>query len=277
MRKNKILSLILILVILAAAVTGAIMVFAGTNNEPPADDILIDDPDLYDPDVMPPDYNANEPQQAYYIKVTGTVISVEEFYGTDDWRKIEIAYPTVSHGTTDMSPEYEGAIAHIIVTDRTVFPFENIESVTEGDTVTAFVLANAPMTMIYPPQYTAAVLVAGSDLNVQVDRFTTWENEDFPFLSNIGNFAFAIDENTEIITADGDEFNFAYGDLEGRRLVVIYGMSTRSIPEYATAAKVIVLFEDLSFGPEPLPEPGSEYDEDFDYITLPDATPDETD
>jgi len=46
------------------------------------------------------------------------------------------------------------------------------------------------------------------------------------------------------VTADGDEFIGALEDLDGRRLFVIYGPSTRSIPELAIAIETIVLFED---------------------------------
>ena len=62
-------------------------------------------------------------------------------------------------------------------------------------------------------------------------------------ISEDGMFAFKTDENTEIVLANGDDFSG--GDIEGRRIAVIYDISTRSIPEMATASKLIVLFEDI--------------------------------
>ena len=52
------------------------------------------------------------------------------------------------------------------------------------------------------------------------------------------------DENTEVILEDGIEF--IGDDFDGRRIVVIYGISTRSIPEMAVASKLIVLYESIT-------------------------------
>ena len=141
----------------------------------------------------------------------------------------------------------------MIVTDRTVYPFESELNV--GDTVTGYYLANVPMILIYPPQYTIAVLVAGipEGLNLNVDRFSPMEDNDNDYLlSQGGMFAFLIGGNTEIVLANGDDFSD--GDIAGRRMIVIYDISTRSIPELATAIKVIVLYEDAVTGPEPIPD-----------------------
>lgn len=237
MKKNKLLTLVLVIVMIAAAVTGAVMVFA-VSPPAPVEDIehTQAEEQAYD------DYDAEE-RAAYYLSVAGTVVSVEEDADQEGSYTIEV--------------EIDEETAHIIVTDRTVFPFSAIEDIEEGDIVTAFFPANAPMMMIYPPRYVAAVLIAGmpDDVNFQVDRFEISDNENFPFLAHGGNFAFAIGEDTEVILADGSEFLGEFEDdgiewentvedMDGRRLVVIYGVSTRSIPEYATAIKVIVLYED---------------------------------
>ena len=232
MKKKKILSLALAFVMLVAATTGAVMVLADTyeNGEDAYDyenAYEYDDEDLDEEDQADEQDEDTADSLPYYISVTGTVISVE-----DNQIKVE-----------NTEADYEDAVFFINTTDSTVFPFAALEDIAEGDVVTAFLPANAPVPMIYPPQYPAHVVVAGvpEGQNVQVDRFGAWDNEDFPLLAYGGQFAFAIAEDTEVITADGDEFD---GDLDGRRLVVIYSTSTRSIPELATATEVIVLFED---------------------------------
>jgi len=196
--------------------------------------------------------SANEIDTAnpYYSSVTGTVIGIEEL---ESGIRVEIAMPS-----TDRD-----ARAFLNITDRTVFPFD--EEIEIGDTVTAYFIANAPMIMIYPPQYTAAVLLNGvpGNQNVAVDRFNAVESG--AYLAQGGALQFTVGENTEIVLADGT--GFADGELDGRRIVVIYGPSTRSIPAQTTAIKLIVLFEDavapigtipdapIAITPLPLPVP----------------------
>jgi len=174
----------------------------------------------------------------YYMSVTGTVVSVEEL---DDGLQIKIEYA-------------DGNPAYMYTSDKTVFPFEN--EVFVGDVVTGFYLANAPMAAIWPPQYTISVLAAGAPegMRIIVDRFYEWDgNSDGFLLAQGGAFAFRVDENTEIILANGDDFSD--GEYVGRRIAVIFDASTRSIPELATARKLIVLYEDPVFLPDtPSPE-----------------------
>jgi len=174
----------------------------------------------------------------YYLYVTGTVISLDE---TEDGFLIQI--------------EDENENPAMLVTSwKTVFPFES--EIKEGDTVTGYYLADAPMIAIWPPQYTIAVLAAGTpaDLSLSVDRFFTMEMEGREgwMLNKGGNLAFQIGEDTEVVLANGDDFKD--GHIEGRRMIVIYGPSTRSYPAQTTAIKVIVLYEDAVTGPEPIPE-----------------------
>jgi len=83
-----------------------------------------------------------------------------------------------------------------------------------------------------------------ADMSVKASRFETWEgNDNGYFISQDGSFAFRTDENTEAILEDGIEF---IGDeFCGRFIIVIYGASTRSIPEMTVAEKLIVLYENI--------------------------------
>ena len=176
----------------------------------------------------------------YYLSVTGTVVSVEDDANQEGWLRVSIL-------------DNDGNPAYLILTEKTVYPF--VKDLAEGDAVTGYFMANAPMITIWPPQYTIAIMVAGmpTDSNFRADRFYAWEgNDDGYMLAQGGQFAFLIGEDTEVILANGDDFYG--GDIEGRRLAVIYGPSTRSIPEMATAIKVIVLYEDAVTLPATLPE-----------------------
>lgn len=138
----------------------------------------------------------------------------------------------------------QGGTAVLNLDMDTVFPFSDEFEV--GDTVTGWYLSMAPMFAIYPPQYTIAVLSANmpEGANIKVDRFNVWEDHDGDyFISQDRMFAFTTNEDTVIILADGQEFTI--DGCAGRRIVVIYGISTRSIPEMATATELIVLFESI--------------------------------
>ena len=173
------------------------------------------------------DFNADTTVAAYF-SVRGKVVSIEE---ADGFIRVEIE-------DTDGNPAY------LIIDENTVFPFSKEFNV--GDEVTGWYLTDRPMIMIWPPEYNISVLVAGApdSANIKVDRFHAWDlNRELHYISQDEMFAFSLDENTEVILANGDDFTD--GEIEGRRIVVIYGISTRGIPEMAVAEKLIVLYEDI--------------------------------
>ena len=163
------------------------------------------------------------------LSVSGIIVNIEII---NDKKHIEIE-------------DADGGTAILVLDDETVFPFSRDFAV--GDEVTGWYCAYSPMMMIYPPQYTILVLSSrmGDDRNITADRFHISDiSADKYYISQDGMFMFNTDENTEIILADGQDFSD--GVLDGRRIVVIYGPSTRSIPEQATAEKLIVLFESIA-------------------------------
>ena len=189
-------------------------------------DIIFDDIHI----VLPGeggDFYTDEPV-AFYFSVAGVVVSIEEIDG-------------YIHVTID---DIDGNPAILVLSEETLFLFAR--DIEIGDTVTGWYRTDMPMMMIWPPQYNIAVLAVGApeDVIIRVDRFHTWEESTEGYLlSQDGMFAFNIDENTEIILADG--LDFSDGELDGRRIVVMYDISTRSLPELTTARKLIVLFEDI--------------------------------
>ena len=110
-----------------------------------------------------------------------------------------------------------------------------------GDVITGFYSLSGPMAMIYPPQYNVLVIVNGDSHNVMVDRF------DDDLVSYDGSLQLNIDSDTEISLQNGDPIRA--GELAHRMLVVVYDVSTRSIPAITTPSKVVVLFEQIATGP----------------------------
>ena len=235
-------------IILAAAL---IMVFALTacdGNEPAAlapgdnDDNLVfvdtdedlvfidadDDQDFYEPgdygyDYIPEcDFLWDAPET--FGSWTGTVVEIETEYSD----------PPV----TFFRLEGESGSATFMA-DFNHFVLGEMPEV--GDTITGYYLLDMPMAMIYPPQYNVSVIVNGNFLGVHVDRF----GDDL--LSYDGNLQLNIGDDTEIFLQDGEPIGAEY--LAHRKLVVVYSISTRSIPPITTPEKIIVLFERFATGP----------------------------
>ena len=122
-------------------------------------------------------------------------------------------------------------IVNVIIGPQTCFV--NGIRLYEGMRITAFHDGNAPMPLIYPPQYQALVVaeqVPGQ--NIYVGTFNgSMTAADHRLRLNL-------DESVDIVTQNGQNF---YGSLAGKSLVVLYGPTTRSIPPQTTPYQIVVL------------------------------------
>jgi len=158
---------------------------------------------------------------------TGTVVEINEFSPVEG-RKIMAL------------EDQEGMPINMVVSKDTYVV--NNDKITVGARVTGYFDANAPMILIYPPQYSPKVIVVeNEDYHVKVDIF----NEGLVSADNM--LKLNISEDTKIVTQDGEVFK---GKLVGEKLVVIYDVSTKSIPAQTTPIKVIVLDQDGVEEPE---------------------------
>jgi hypothetical protein len=106
-----------------------------------------------------------------------------------------------------------------------------------GDNIIAFYDSMAPMPLIFPPQYRAIVIAKKSKKeSVKVDYFNR------QLISSDGSLRLNISNKTEILLQNGQTF---LGNIENRDLVVVYGMSTKSIPAITTPSQIIVLCDNL--------------------------------
>jgi len=105
----------------------------------------------------------------------------------------------------------------------------------EGDIVTGFYDNFAPIPMIYPPQHVAQVLVNKESEDARTVHVDTFDGE---LISSDGTLRLNIGENTQIVDTYGNVFD---GDIHGRDLLVVYGVSTRSIPALTTPYEIVVL------------------------------------
>jgi hypothetical protein len=127
--------------------------------------------------------------------------------------------------------------ANIVISNDTyIYGHGEIEV---GAVITSFYDIDLPMIMIYPPQYHAAVVVSEENKdkmeNIKVDLF------DESLMSQDGLLKLNVSEDTEVISKNGENYE---GDLNNKKLAVIYNISTKSIPAQTNPIKIIVLSEE---------------------------------
>lgn len=203
MKKKKLLSLFLSLVM---SVSLAVPAMA-------ADDLLI----------------SPAPVEENYTSFTGTVGSME---------KKEDSSTLLVWKTED-----NGFIYHLS-NDVKLYDAEKSASITaadlkEGDTVTVVIPARSPVALSNPPQSSSAVFVVrhSKDRNVFVGGFGEDQvsNDNFLKLMNLGS------ENCSFIDISGAKQEVAA--LSGRDALVLYTVSTRSIPAQTNPELTVLLPE----------------------------------
>ena len=124
-----------------------------------------------------------------------------------------------------------GNIVNFVVEPSTYFVDHTM--VVVGDPVTGFYDADAPVPMIFPPQYRALVMAIDNPYeSVKVGFF------DNQLLSSDGSLKLNISANTHILLENGQVFN---RNPANRNLIVVYGATTRSIPAQTTPSQIIVM------------------------------------
>ncbi|MGG3451014.1 hypothetical protein [Domibacillus aminovorans] len=123
-----------------------------------------------------------------------------------------------------------GALVNFVVSPTTYFVDHVIVAV--GDRVTGYYDANAPVPLIFPPQYRALVMAKDNPYqNVKIDYFNSQlESSDGQLRLNISSY-------TQLLLTNGQPFT---SNPANRNLIVIYGPTTKSIPAQTTPYKIIV-------------------------------------
>lgn len=105
---------------------------------------------------------------------------------------------------------------------------KTFDDIKAGDRIIYYVNADGPMTLQYPPHYTAELIIIddGEDVSAILGNF------DGDLLDAAASLALHIGENTKIYGADG--FN-------GGTAVVLYNFATMSIPAQTTPIAVVVM------------------------------------
>lgn len=127
----------------------------------------------------------------------------------------------------------DGNTVNFIMTPSTYVV--DFQTLSVGMMCTFWYAADAPMPLIYPPQYNAVVAAQNmSDRMINVGYYnTSLVNEDQTLQLNM-------DGSVDVRTTNNQYFQ---GSPANHNLVVVYENSTRSIPAQTTPRQVVVLCE----------------------------------
>lgn len=107
-----------------------------------------------------------------------------------------------------------------------------------GDAVIGYYDTNAPIPLIYPPQYRALVMAKVTpNRNIKVDFFNR------QLVSSDGTLKLNISPFTQILLENGQAFT---GNPANRDLIVVYGPTTMSIPAQTIPYRIIVMCRRIS-------------------------------
>jgi hypothetical protein len=124
-----------------------------------------------------------------------------------------------------------GSVVNFVVSPNTYFVDHVIVAV--GDRITGYYDGDAPVPLIYPPQYRALIIVKDHpSQTVKIDFFNR------QLVSKDGELQLNISPYTQILLTNGQPFS---RNPANRDLIVIYGPSTKSIPAQTTPYRIIVL------------------------------------
>lgn len=124
----------------------------------------------------------------------------------------------------------QGGIVNFIVSPTTYFVYAEV--VMPGDVITGYYDGDVPVPLIYPPQYQALIIVKENHIeNVKVDFFNS------QLVSRDGQLKLNLSPQTPIVLRNWQPFS---QNPANHNLIVIYDITTRSIPAQTTPLEVIV-------------------------------------
>ncbi len=165
-----------------------------------------------------------ERPMANYISFTGIVKEINPYLDRDG-NPVDGMLFVLTEGA-------EGVLVNFRVTPDTYFVTD--KELRVGAKVTGFNDAKAPQILIYPAQYEVKALAVDlpEDVNIMMDTF----DEDMVSAGN--DLKLNISDQTKITLQNGETYT---GDLAGKNLMVLYTVSTRSIPAQTSPLSVTVV------------------------------------
>ncbi|MBP3361562.1 MAG: copper amine oxidase N-terminal domain-containing protein [Clostridia bacterium] len=136
----------------------------------------------------------------------------------------------------------------------------DMTEIAAGDQVTIYVRENTPTVLSLPAQYSPTVIVKNTEAvsAVDVDKYIKSGENDFgDYVNQAESLAIHVNDDTPVIKLTKETFD---GNLDGYDLIVVYEMTTRSLPAQTTPTRIIVLNKDA----EDIPDVSDETEESID-------------
>lgn len=174
----------------------------------------------YASDVLISPSPTEQQQEATFMQVTGKVDAIEV---RGDW---------TYYIDTD---EANGFYVTVQNSQNVYDTMGNAVTLKEGDTFTAYIYANQPMILIYPPHYTAQAIIKDTE-GMGTAMLGTFDKN---LVNETNTLKLNIADTTAIYNTKGEKI--ANADFTGGDAIVFYTTSTRSIPAQTTPSKIVQL------------------------------------
>ena len=177
------------------------------------------------------------------ISPNGQYFDYEELNQQSNFMSFRGIISSINYGVITVEDE-ESGVMNFLSDDYT---FVLGDELAIGDEIEGFYSAFGIAPMIYPPQHIMAAIINHSSLEdsqmIKVDLFFGEDRDESDGhateLTSADNMlTINITDDTVIVDHLGDVHE---GMISGRNLIVLYGISTRSIPAITTPDKIIVL------------------------------------
>lgn len=169
------------------------------------------------------DYRFERPERSQYLSVFGRIKSIEPVgYGSQQ------AYGCMM--LMGVEGEADNFVNFMVTPATFVLDYEQLKV---GMNAVFYYRADAPAPLIYPPQFSAVVVVPE-----QEGRFVYVGNFDEELISVDASLQLNVEDSVEVVTTNNQKF---LGNPANKDLVVSYTNSTRSIPAKTTPEKIVVL------------------------------------
>ncbi len=167
--------------------------------------------------------NQNRMQRPTFYPVEGMIVSIEPFargYGRSDCQM----FVTVE--------DDDGNTVRFVVSPSTYVA--DFVTLREGMRATFYYRTDAPVPLIYPPQYNAVVVVPDR----RNGQFVTVGYFNGALINEEQTLQLNLNSRVQMLTTNNQRF---LGSPANHDLVVFYETSTRSIPAQTTPDKIVVL------------------------------------
>lgn len=143
--------------------------------------------------------------------------------------------------TITITNDNMGMVFHVMpsvfIIDQKTSTYKEISDIKEGMTITAILNKLSPMTMSLPPQTGGAIGFVINSENGCIN-LSTFNKELVNFENTL---KLNISDKTHIVNSRGEKKIFTEEDLKGSECLVLYGISTRSIPAQTNPEFVMIL------------------------------------